>query len=105
MSILPESNNEENSTKESQIPFKMKLGNVRNHTAEALQDGILEVDADLPSLCSQIAPCSHEARLVRDWTVDDVCQFVASIEICAPYSEVRTLLLHLLITLKAVSYV
>ena len=42
----------------------------------------------VPSLCSQLSPCSHGAKLVRDWTVKDVCQFVESMDACKLYSEV-----------------
>ena len=42
----------------------------------------------IPSLCSQLSPCSHGAKLVKDWTVNDVCQFVESIEPCKSYVEV-----------------
>ena len=41
------------------------------------------------SLCSLIAPCSHEAKLIKDWTVEDVCNFVISVELCQPYVQVN----------------
>ena len=50
----------------------------------------------VPSLCTQIAPCSHEAKLVRAWSVDDVCQFVASIEMCKPYVKVSLMCQYVL---------
>lgn len=42
------------------------------------------------SLCSQIAPCSHEAKMIKDWTVEEVCEFVMSVELCQPYVQVGT---------------
>ena len=44
---------------------------------------------NLPSICSQISTCSHGAKLVRDWTIENVCQFVESIESCKHYVKVR----------------
>ena len=41
------------------------------------------------SLCSQLIPCSHEARLVKEWTVDQVCQFLSTIKDCDMYVKVR----------------
>lgn len=38
-----------------------------------------------PSLCTE-RPC--EGQAVSHWTVDDVCSFVASIDICAEYAQV-----------------
>jgi hypothetical protein len=38
-----------------------------------------------PSLCTE-RPC--EGQAVAHWTVDDVCTFVASIDICAEYAQV-----------------
>lgn len=40
------------------------------------------------SLCNLVSPCSHEAKEVKSWTVEDVCQFVASVELCSPFVEV-----------------
>ena len=51
----------------------------------------------VPSICSQISPCSHGAKLVRDWTVDNVCHFVESIESCKQYVEVGIFLFLVLI--------
>ena len=36
----------------------------------------------------KISSCSHGANLVRDWTVDQVCQFVESIQSCRQYAKV-----------------
>ena len=43
------------------------------------------------SLCSLVSPCSHEAKEVKTWSVEDVCKFVASVELCQPFVEVSTL--------------
>ncbi|KAI5709913.1 hypothetical protein M8J75_004133 [Diaphorina citri] len=32
--------------------------------------------------------CSEEARLIAEWNVDEVCNFVSSIELCAEYAPV-----------------
>jgi hypothetical protein len=53
---------------------------IAEHTTSQLES--------IPSLCSQLSPCSHGAKLVKDWTVNDVCQFVESIEPCKSYVEV-----------------
>ena len=48
------------------------------------------------SLCSLVSPCSHEAKEVKTWSVEDVCKFVASVELCQPFVEVSTLF-HILV--------
>ena len=45
---------------------------------------------DTVSLCNLVSPCSHEAREVKSWSVDDVCQFVSSVELCQPFVEVNS---------------
>ena len=40
------------------------------------------------SVSPKISTCSHGAKLVRDWTVDQVCQFVESIQSCRQYAKV-----------------
>ena len=46
-------------------------------------------DSNTPnvSLCNLVSPCSHEAKEVKTWNVDDVCKFVASVELCQPFVE------------------
>lgn len=39
--------------------------------------------------------CSEEARLIAEWNVDEVCNFVSSIELCAEYAPVSLVLFHL----------
>ena len=41
------------------------------------------------SMCNLVTPCSHEAKEVRAWSVDDVCKFVSTIDHCQPFVEVR----------------
>lgn len=40
------------------------------------------------SLCNLVTPCSHEAKEIKLWSVDDVCKFVASVDLCQPFVEV-----------------
>ncbi|PSN41579.1 hypothetical protein C0J52_17897, partial [Blattella germanica] len=49
------------------------------------------------SLCSTDRGCSSggEAQAMSHWSVDDVCSFVSTIDICAEYASVSTSLLHL----------
>ena len=42
------------------------------------------------SLCNLVSPCSHEAREVKSWSIDDVCKFVSSVEHCQPFVEVNS---------------
>ncbi len=42
------------------------------------------------SLCNLVTPCSHEAKEVKMWSVEDVCKFVASVETCQSFVEVTT---------------
>lgn len=42
------------------------------------------------STCNLVSPCSHEAKEVKNWSVDEVCQFVASVDLCQPFAEVIT---------------
>ena len=60
--------------------------NIDTHSAEDENTSNLQNE---PSICSQISTCSHGAKLVRDWTIENVCQFVESIESCKQYVEVR----------------
>ena len=46
------------------------------------------------SLCNLVSPCSHEAKEVKTWSIGDVCKFVASVELCQPFVEVRILLIE-----------
>ena len=41
------------------------------------------------SLCSLVSPCSHEAKEVKSWSVEDVCKFVGTVELCQPFVEVN----------------
>lgn len=41
------------------------------------------------SACNLVSPCSHEAKEVKKWNVDEVCDFVASVELCQPFAEVN----------------
>ena len=40
------------------------------------------------SLCNLVSPCSHEAKEVKTWSIEDVCKFVSSVELCQPFVEV-----------------
>lgn len=40
-----------------------------------------------PSSCS--TGCSEEAQIMINWTVEEVCRFVATIDLCKDYVEVR----------------
>ena len=40
------------------------------------------------SVCRE-APCTAEAAEVRNWTVEDVCKFVAEVETCGQFVEVK----------------
>ena len=46
------------------------------------------------SLCNLVSPCSHEAKEVKTWSIGDVCKFVASVELCQPFVEVRILVIE-----------
>jgi len=39
------------------------------------------------SLCNLVSPCSHEAKEVKTWSIEDVCKFVSSVELCQPFVE------------------
>lgn len=39
--------------------------------------------------------CSEEARIIAEWNVDQVCDFVLSIELCAEYAQVSLYLITL----------
>ena len=54
--------------------------NASNHTSSSV------------SLCNLVSPCSHEAKEVKTWSIEDVCKFVASVELCQPFVEVRILI-------------
>ena len=69
------------------FPSLQNISNHSNPPASPERDTVSRFSS-VPSLCSQISPCSHGAEMVRDWTVDDVCQFVDSMEVCKPYVEV-----------------
>ena len=43
------------------------------------------------SKCLQMVPCSHEAKVIKDWTVDQVSQFVETIDELKPYVKVSSL--------------
>ena len=49
------------------------------------------------SLCSLVSPCSHEAKEVKSWSVEDVCKFVGTVELCQPFVEVNIETLETLI--------
>ena len=40
------------------------------------------------SLCNLVSPCSHEAKEVKNWSVEQVCRFVSTVEHCQPFVEV-----------------
>ena len=61
----------------------------RNTDTQSAEDENSSNLQNIPSICSQISTCSHGAKLVRDWTTENVCQFVESIESCKQYVEVR----------------
>ena len=46
------------------------------------------------SLCNLVSPCSHEAKEVKNWGVEQVCRFVSSVEHCQPFVEVRSFTLQ-----------
>ena len=48
-----------------------------------------ETESSTISLCNLVSPCSHEAKEVKSWSIEDVCKFVSTIEHCQPFVEVN----------------
>ena len=39
-------------------------------------------------MCNLVSPCSHEAKEAKNWSVEQVCRFVSTVEHCQPFVEV-----------------
>ena len=79
-----------NSYKESNTPSCHTLMAIKNKPKRIDDETTPQLES-ANAICSQISSCSHGAKLVRDWTVDQVCQFVESIPSCKHYVEVSLL--------------
>ena len=44
--------------------------------------------ASTVSMCNLVSPCSHEAKEAKNWSVEQVCRFVSTVEHCQPFVEV-----------------
>ena len=77
----------DNIENKSEISFHHDGLRIKNNQENKEVETSLHVE-NATSISPQISSCSHGAKLVRDWTVNQVCQFVESIESCRQYAEV-----------------
>ncbi|KAJ4434111.1 hypothetical protein ANN_16431 [Periplaneta americana] len=77
-------------------PRLLPSSTVTSATVSAGQQHLLGRNLPCLSMCSADRACSSgaDSQAIAHWSVDDVCSFIASIDICAEYAPVSVFLSH-----------